>query len=44
MVEDMATDTWLWDRSILPMTVDIFRCCYLLEIRGKGKMLYVYFR
>ena len=24
MVEDMATDTWLWDRSILPMTVIFF--------------------
>jgi hypothetical protein len=36
MVEDMATETWLWVRSILPIDADIFS-----EITGQGKMLYV---
>jgi hypothetical protein len=41
MVEDMATDTWLWVRSILPVSV-IFGYFYLVEIRDQGRMLYVY--
>jgi len=37
MVEEMATETWLWVRSILPYTA----IGQMLLIRIQGKIMYI---